>query len=295
MTRQEFLKYVEERTEPPYFEKKPYCRENFADYHNDSRCENGSSQKIIHFFEDMVLTSFDRTEEKSGDILTVHMFYYHGVNYWQDIGCMVSCCGWIDNCSAYKIEEFYISEQGKFYNQNHKLIADNEEDFFDYITTVEYDFHPEIPQRTYHILRHFGWYESRHIDTTEFEQKMEKRGIEFTKAQLDFLSEFSGLTFELPDYVYWTFYSLDEIAENYVPIPLNSRKVLVENAFVCGNDGDGSIFLTSDGLLALGVNTLLGRTAMECINHLCNDSNENPPWLDTLLKQDEAEDLKQSF
>lgn len=126
---------------------------------------------------------------------------------------------------------------------------------------------------------------------------MKKRGIEFTKAQLDFLSEFSDLTFELPDYVYWTFYSLDEIAENYVPIPLpeNGHKVLIENAFACGNDGDGSIFLTSDGLPALGVNTLLGRTSMECINHLCNNATKNDPWLDTLLKQDETEDLKQSF
>lgn len=290
MTRQEFLKYVEERTDPPYFEQKPYSRENFAGYLNDPRRDNGSSQKIIRFFEDMVLTLFDRTEEKSGDILTVHMFYYHGVNYWQDIGCMVGYCGWISNCSTRGIEQFYISEQGKFYNQDHKLLAENEEDFFDYLVTVEYDFHPEIPQRTYHILRHFGWYEGRHIDTTEFEQKMKKRGIDFTKAQLDFLSEFSGLEFELSDYYYWKVYSLDRISENYVPIaqPDAHRKVRIEDAFGCGDDGNGLIFLSSDGLLALGVNTPLGRTTMECINHLCNDSNENPPWLEKLLKQDEA-------
>lgn len=123
---------------------------------------------------------------------------------------------------------------------------------------------------------------------------MKKLGIEFTKAQLDFLSEFSGLTFELPDYVCRTFYSLDKISENYVPIsvPEDSRKVLVENAFVCGNDGSGSIFLSSDGLLALGVNTPLGRTATECLNHFCNYTDKNDIWLDKLLKQDEAEGLK---
>ena len=42
MTRQEFLEYVEERTDAPYFEKKPYCRENFADYLNDPRRNNSS-------------------------------------------------------------------------------------------------------------------------------------------------------------------------------------------------------------------------------------------------------------
>ncbi len=298
MTKQEFLKYVQDHTKPSYYEKKLYCREDFTDYINDSRRDDSSPQKIIDFFDGMGSTMFDRVERKSGDVLTINIFYYFGTHYWNDIGCMVGYCGWISNCSVYEIESFYISEQGKFYNQDHKLIAENEEDFFDYITTVEYDFHPEIPQRTYHILRHFGWYEGRHIDTSEFEHKMKKRGIKFTKAQLDFLGEFSDLTFELPDYyVCWTFYSLDKISENYVPIPHpeNSREVLVENAFVCGNDGNGSIFLSSDGLLALGVNTLLGRTTMECLNHLCNYSHENEPWLDELLKQDEAEDLKQSF
>lgn len=290
MTRQEFLKYVEERTDPPYFEKKPYCRENFAGYLNDPRHDNGSSQRIINFFEGMVITMFKRTEEESGDILTVDMFYYYGVDYWQDIGGMVAYCGCIRNCSGYGIEKFYISEQGRFYNQDYKLLAENEEDFFDYITTVEYDFHPEIPRRTYHILRHFGWYDGRHIDTAEFEQKMKHRGIDFTKAQLDFLGEFSGLTFELSDYYYWKIYSLDKILENYVPIaqPDAHRKVRIEDAFGCGDDGNGLIFLSSDGLLALGVNTPLGRTTMECINHLCNYSHENPPWLEKLLKQDES-------
>ncbi len=297
MTRVEFLKYVQDRTKPPYYEKKQYSCEDFADYLNDPRRDTGSSQKIIKFFESMELAMFNRVEIKSGDVLTVNVFYYYGVHYWEDIGCMVAFCGWISNC-ADKIESFYISEQGKFYNQDHKLKAENEEDFFEYLVTVEYDFHPEIPRRTYHILRHFGWYEGRHIDTSEFEQKAQRHGIEFTREQLDFLSEFSGLEFELSIYEScWRFYSLDKILENYVPIAQSDaqRNVRIEDAFGCGDDGNGLIFLSSDGLLALGVNTPLGRTTMECLNHLCNDSHENESWLEELLKQDEAEDLKQSF
>lgn len=146
MTKQEFLKYVQDSTTPPYYEKKLYCREDFADYINKSHNGDSSPHKIIDFFEGMGLTLFDRVERKSGDVLTVNIFYYFGIHYWQDIGCRVGYCGGICNCSAYEIESFYISEQGKFYNQDHKLIAENEEDFFDYLTTVEYDFHPEIPQ-----------------------------------------------------------------------------------------------------------------------------------------------------
>ncbi len=129
MTKQEFLKYVQDHTKPSYYEKKLYRREDFTDSINDSRRNDSSPQKIIDFFDGMGLTMFDRVERKSGDVLTINIFYYFGTHYWNDIGCMVGYCGWISNCSVYEIESFYISEQGKFYNQDHKLIAENEEVF----------------------------------------------------------------------------------------------------------------------------------------------------------------------
>ncbi|MDE7362385.1 MAG: SUKH-3 domain-containing protein [Oscillospiraceae bacterium] len=240
---------------------------------------------------------FKRIEEVSKDILRIALLYSAGSNYyWNDVDCAVQYVGTISNCAG-TIEVLYISEQGKFYNQNHKLIAENEEDFFDYITTVEYDFHPEILNRTYHILRHFGWYEGRHIDTSEFEQKMKKRGIEFTKAQLNFLSEFGDLSFLLPGVV-WNFSSLSDILEHYTSMPVNPGKqsrIITEHAFACGFEDGGVLYLTVDGLIATSQNNPLGRTTMECINHLCNYTTENDPWLDNLLKHNEAEDLKQSF
>lgn len=288
MTRQEFLNYASEQ---PRFNvyRELYSYWDLEKFFDKSYKNGSSSKKIVDFLNGVGKMLFERIESKSGDVLVIHVSSYGSSCNWQDIGCMVSEFGVIRNCAG-TIESFFISEQGRFYNQNHKLLAENEEDFFDYLVTVEYDFHPEIPRRTYHILRHFGWYDGRHIDTAEFEQKMKHRGIDFTKAQLDFLGEFSGLTFELSDYYYWKIYSLDKILENYVPIaqPDAHRKVRIEDAFGCGDDGNGLIFLSSDGLLALGVNTPLGRTTMECINHLCNYSHENPPWLEKLLKQDEA-------
>ena len=59
------------------------------------------------------------------------------------IGCAVNAAGFIDDFAG-RIKELYISEQGEFYDQDHKLIAKTQEEFFDYLTTVEFDFHPEI-------------------------------------------------------------------------------------------------------------------------------------------------------
>lgn len=289
MTRQEFLNYASRQ---PLFDlyHKLYSESDLTHKISQNYRSGSNPQKIIDYFMGLGDVEFERIEEVSKDILRIALLYSAGSNYyWNDVDCAVQYVGTTSNCAG-TIEVLYISEQGKFYNQDHKLLAENEEDFFDYLVTIEYDFHPEIPQRTYHILRHFGWYESRHIDTTEFEQKMEKRGIEFTKAQLDFLSEFSDLYFSLPG-VNWNFLSLNDILEHYTLMPVNPEKqskVITKRAFTFGYDDGGALYLTSDGLIATSPNKPLGRTTMECINHLCNYTAENDPWLDELLKQDEA-------
>lgn len=296
MTRQEFLNYASGQ---PFFDiyHKLYSESELTHTVSQHYKSGSSPQKIIDYFMSIGDVEFERIEKGSKDVLRIALLYSAGSNYyWDDIACAVQYIGAISNCAG-TIEVLYISEQGKFYNQNHKLIAENENDFFDFLVTIEYDFHPEISNRTYHILRHFGWYESRHIDTFEFEQKMKKRGIEFTKEQLDVLSEFSNLYFLLPGVV-WNFSSLSDISELYTPMPVNpgkQSKVVTEHAFACGFEDGGVLYLTVDGLIATSQNNPLGRTTMECINHLCNYSNENEPWLDELLKQDETENLKQLF
>ena len=291
MTRQDFLNFASGQPRfNVYHELYTNC--DLVDFFDKSYKNGSSSKKVVDFLNGVGRVLFERTESKSGDVLEIYISSYGASCYWQNINCMVSEIGAIRNCTGV-IETFYISEYGKFYNQNHKLIAENEEDFFDYITTVEFDFHPEIPLRTYHILRHFGWYEGRHIDTSEFEQKAQQRSIEFTREQLDFLSEFSNLYVSLPS-VNWSFSSLNDILEHYTLMPFNPLKqsrVVIEHAFACGFDDGGALYLTGDGLIATSQNNPLGKTTMECINHLCNYTTENDLWLDNLLKQDEAGDL----
>lgn len=163
------------------------------------------------------------------------------------------------------------------------MIAETKEDLFDYLTTVEFDFHPEIRQRTYDMLKHVGWYPGRRAYMSEFDLKMKQRGIELTKEQFDFLSEFSGLQFIFKSDS-WCFWSLDDILNNYKPLFIGAKRqrnamIVGENIFQCGNTMGSDIYLCENGILATGSQHPLGRTTMECVNQLCNYVSEDVEWL----------------
>ncbi len=114
--------------------------------------------------------------------------------FWEDIGQYVAAVVSISiyNCQA---EEIYLSQDRRFWDENHKLKFKTEEELFDYLMTVKYDQHPSISEKTYEMLRHFGWYEGRRVDTTGFEKELKKRGIILSQIQLDSIREFGGLEF----------------------------------------------------------------------------------------------------
>ena len=209
------------------------------------------------------------------------------VAQWEDIGVTVYHIVYIDNCAG-NVDNLYMSEDGVFYNEKHKLIAENEEEFFDYLTTVEYDFHPVISERTYDMLRFFGWYEGRRVDTTDFECEMRQRSIVLTQKQLDFLSEFSGLYFSFKDVYYdWWFYTLDEIFQDNSPQLRTGYKEAMHyqgetvalNALVCGDRIDTMcpLYVDSEGRILEGPFPY-GRNTIESINHLANNVNEDVEW-----------------
>ena len=145
---------------------------------------------------------------------------------------------------------------------------------------MEYDYHPEITQRTYDMLRFFGWYEGRHIDTTAFEQEMNRRGIELSKEQLDFFAEFSGLYFSF-DRDFWSFDSLEEIltkSEYYAePFPNDGKSPY--KIIYCGNTVGGPLAVAPNGIINFFWGIPQGRTTMECINNLCESVNKDYKWL----------------
>lgn len=185
---------------------------------------------------------------------------------WSDIGAVVNLIGFIENCAG-RIVELYMSEEGEFYSGTHMLIAKNEEDFFDFLTTVEYDFHPVINDRVFEVLRKAGWSEGRRVDVSSFSSETKSRGVALSQAQLDFLSEFSGIGFSCGT-EFCKFYSLSEI--------LSDCDVVLDDygnysLMVVKNMGP-PYYIDCDGILS-GIEVLpLGRTAMECVNHLVKNT-----------------------
>ena len=240
---------------------------------------NINTSKIVECFLIIGDISFERVEKHSNDELRFALGWCYPVEFWSDIGCVVNGIGIVDNCAG-RIERFHISEQGKFYNQDHKLIAENIEDFAEYITTVEYDYHPKTTQRTYDMLRFFGWYEGRHIDTTAFEQELNRRGIELSKEQLDFFAEFSGLDFNF-DSDCWYFYSLEQILEQnkIMDHVLEKRNPRKHPTVLCGKTMGGPLAVDGEGIIQFFYAIPQGRTTMECINHLCESVNRDCKWI----------------
>ena len=238
-----------------------------------------SMNKIIDFFLMIGGLTFKRSEKKSHDVLTFDLHWIRTVEFWSDIGCVVNAIGDVENCAG-RIECFFISEQGRFYNQDHKLIAENMDQFAEYITTVEYDYHPKTTQRTYDMLRFFGWYEGRHIDTTAFEQELNRRGIELSKEQLDFFAEFSGLDFNF-DSDCWYFDSLEVILtkdEYYAEHSSNDEKNQYKIIY-CGGTMGGPLAVDGEGIIQFFYAIPQGRTTMECINNLCESVNRDCKWI----------------
>lgn len=236
-------------------------------------------KKIIDFFLTIGGLTFKRSEKSSHDVLTFGLNWVRTVEFWSDVDCVVNAIGDVENCAG-RIECFFISEQGRFYNQDHKLIAENMDQFAEYITTVEYDYHPETTQRTYDMLRFFGWYEGRHIDTTAFEQELNRRGIELSKEQLDFFAEFSGLYFTF-DSNCWYFDSLEVILtkdEYYAEQSSNDEKNQYKIIY-CGGTMGGPLAVDPNGIINCFWGIPQGRTTMECINHLCENVDRDCKWI----------------
>lgn len=280
MTNQEFVERIYASAKSgTCHNQKPYSADEIVAKIRKIYSGNINTSKIVECFLIIGNISFERVEKRSNDELTFSLHWCYPVEFWPDIGCVVNGVGIVDNCAG-RIERFHVSEQGTFYNQYHKLIAENIEDFAEYVTTVEYDYHPEITKRTYDMLRFFGWYEGRHIDTTAFEQEMNRRGIKLSKEQLDFFAEFSGLYFSF-DRDFWAFHSLEKILakdEYYVEQSSNDGKNPYKIIY-CGYTVSGPLAVDPSGIINFFWGFPQGRTTMECINHLCESVNRDCKWI----------------
>lgn len=242
--------------------------------------------KIVNFFENVGPVEFERIESSSGDKLKIEIVWSGFMCQWENIGNVVQV-GFVYNCTGL-IDRLYIAESGEFFNNKRELVAKSEEDFFDYLTTIEYDFHPAISKRTFEMLRFFGWHEGRAIDITDFNKEMQDRGIMLTQKQLDFFMEYSDLTFSFNDFnSCWWFYSLEEVLQDnsselrtgYKEIVSYEGRTVASKVLVCGDSPDTMfpIAIDSEGRLLRGPFPL-GRNTIESINHLVDNVSPEVEW-----------------
>ena len=282
MTKRDFISYASEQLG---FKDSSYLYEPSLELDTYIKNKLGINRTdfVINFLYSGGLNGylcFYRREKRSDDILTIRIHSIARYTFWRDdIQQYVSEIAVISNCAGL-IEEFLISEDGRFWNKNNELKAENEERFFDYLVNVEYDFHINIEPRTYEILRHFDWYEGRNVDISGFNSEMKKRGLILSEQQLAFFSEFSGLEwyFVQSDYDL-RFFTLEDVLEQgeteYIDRLYDGSILPGEMLIRIGYFEEGPLYLSADGRI-FDVHFLpRGRTALEGINNLVNHIPKN--------------------
>ena len=183
---------------------------------------------------------------------------------------------WISNASG-SIETIFMNEVGEFFNSKAELIANNEDRFFDYLFTIEYDYHAPIMPQTLEILKNAGWYEGRKTDISRLISKYQKEGITLSDAQIDFMQEFGGIKgkdsndeeFEVciePKYSKFRkskpLDSKDLTSYSTLNVVGNKENV---DFLLAGTMGNGMVnfWISTDGRLFADQGVQMGRTIME--------------------------------
>ena len=265
MTKEEFLNKIELQNT---IESRPFNKEEIAKKLDDKMILK-NRDVIFNFFEKYDPIYFRRIEKKSGDTIIIRMIPmgYTG-QYWEELDIKVMEIGEILNVAG-TIEIFYMSEEGLFYNQDQKLIFDNEDDFLNYLLTVEYDYHPVIADITYSRLKDASWYEGRKIDISKLVDDCAENEVILSQKQIEFIEEFGGIDGVGNDKM--EFGISDKIKLNYFKRASEMRIADYSEDTICvGYCGGGMIplWITADGLLVTDDGMQLGRTVMEGFNCL---------------------------
>ncbi|MGN0634174.1 MAG: SUKH-3 domain-containing protein [Oscillospiraceae bacterium] len=261
--------------------------------------------KVIEYIQNYGFFEFERTENKSGDIIRFYSNPLSYINpYWEEFNNKAFYIGKYTNSSCGNrpdiswIEQFYMLSDGSFYNQDKIKISDNDDGFFDYIMTVEYDYHAPILKSTYRRLKESGWYEGRKIEISEHVKECAENGVYLTEPQMRFVEEFGGIEGSTEDGCNNYFYISDRRSSPYskgepvyfvnilkdenLLIQLDEEEIIEivqkygKNTVYIGNCQYNSnpILLSESGnmlLVSCGDVKPLGRTVMEGFNAILGD------------------------
>ena len=156
--------------------------------------------RVIELLSEYGRFHFTKTERISGDEIRFEFFPLL-LPVHPDSNEKTAFIGAYKNrsCSLYLhenthyIERFYVDAAGLIRNQDHRLIAENITDFWEYIMEKEYDYHPEITDDVMNLLRGAGWYEGRRINIDALLEECMEDDVFPSDIQIAFIQEFGGL------------------------------------------------------------------------------------------------------
>ena len=265
MTRQTFL----EKAKPIRTYKWELERDSeykyFIEHINDENYPIKNITKIDAFLNEFSAMSLRMKVENERDFKLIKiMLYSRGIIYLNENNVPAIHVADVWN-STNKINKFYMSEAGDFYNSEKIKIADNTDDFLEYILKMKCEGHEAISEETYQILRSFGWYEGRRIDISHSIEECEKRGAFFTDTQKEIISEFAGIN-GMDNYgYYYRFYSEED--NGFLRIEIIDGKEAVYLGYGCTLI---NMYLTGEGILMSGIGVQYGLDIMEGLQIMFN-------------------------
>lgn len=234
---------------------------------------------MVQFAQKYHMIIFEKIEKVSKDRLHIQIYPFTSpktIAEWQGENKNVMGVAWISNVSG-SIETLFMNERGEFFNSKTELIANNEDKFFEYLLSVEYDYHAHIMPKTLDILKKAGWFEGRKKDISSLINKYKKEGIELSTSQISFMQEFGGIKgkdtndeeFEICiDPKYSIFKKRIPLSKSdlksYNPLNVVGNKENVD-FLLAGFMGNNMInfWISTDGRLFADQGIQMGRTIME--------------------------------
>lgn len=228
---------------------------------------------------------FFKQENISGDVIKYYSWTISLNNpYWEEFDERVAFIGGYRNCSCsfcgrqetFFIEAFYMNSAGFIYNQSKELIAENLNLFWKYVMEKEYDFHPQIPNSTFDVLKRSGWYKGRKINIDPLIEECMDDDIFLTDIQIAFVEEFGGIKgLDLNNFGFFIGSSRENRCfANITKQTVRTEEKWILNNYGCDticvgfcNDGADQIWLTSFGQIVVRQEAI-GRTIIEGINCL---------------------------
>ena len=238
-----------------------------------------NEEAMIMFAEKFNMILFDRIEKISKDRLHIQIYPFTSpktLSEWCGQRKNVMGVAWICNASG-SIETYFMDESGVFYDHTEQKIAQNEDEFFNFILNVEFDYHVKILPQTIELLNKAGWYQGRKIDASQYIMKFHQEGFELSGPQVDFIQEFGGISgndinndeFEVyidPKYCRYEKSKplIPSDPSSYNPLNIISNNENIEFLLIgeIGNHGI-RLWLSTDGRLFSDQGIQLGRTIME--------------------------------